>query len=199
MSTKSNHSGSFYGGGEDLGDLDISEVHLERQNSLDGQGHAMIGCHRGQFEILNVRNPQPGEHYVWIHDNQKGRTQAMTRGGRIVQTGDPEYQAYSELHGETHGGDVDGIVRANELMLVAIPEHRIRAEREAEQAQREAKLSGGVTEAAYMSASPDQRAIEAQYNTSNLKIMHPKHRTRNTAGPNESDAELSSWDGTGQR
>jgi hypothetical protein len=56
---------------------------------LDQSGQT-IGSHRGVYEALNIRNPQPGFRYLWASRKQGSLYKKLNQGCRFVKQGDPE-------------------------------------------------------------------------------------------------------------
>jgi hypothetical protein len=56
---------------------------------LDQSGQ-VIGSHRGVYEALNVRNPQPGYRYLWANRKEGFIYKKLAQGCKFVRSGDPE-------------------------------------------------------------------------------------------------------------
>jgi hypothetical protein len=100
----------------------------------------MVGCHTGEFAVLNLGNPQPGFEYVWESSNPRARVGISIRGGEVVTSDDPEYAALRKLSGASQG--LDTATMFGDVVLVRYPVERVRQRREAEQSQALKQLRG---------------------------------------------------------
>ena len=61
---------------------------------LDQSGQT-LGTHRGNYEALNVRNPQPGYRYCWARSKQGSLYKKLNQGWEFVRAQDPEHLGIS--------------------------------------------------------------------------------------------------------
>lgn len=81
-----------------------------------------IGDHRGQFEALNVRNPQPGFRYMYENIKSGGGSRVLSRmnqGYQLVREGDPEQ--WGGVLPVNAGGTPDKLHAFGDVALMRIP------------------------------------------------------------------------------
>ena len=61
---------------------------------LDQSGQT-LGTHRGNYEALNVRDPQPGYRYCWARSKQGSLYKKLNQGWEFVRAQDPEHLGIS--------------------------------------------------------------------------------------------------------
>jgi len=99
------------------GGVDRDHVRPSNANKPD-----IIGDHRGQFEGLNVRNPQTGVRYMYENIKSGGGSRVLSRlnqGYTLVRAGDPE--AWGGTLPINHGGTPDGLHVFGDVALMRIP------------------------------------------------------------------------------
>ena len=133
------------GGGSDLQWLAPLDEDGNRNLDLDDLAQETVGCHVGPYAGLNVVNPQPEFEYSWANNRPDDLLIARHHGGQVVQSGDPEMAAYSQLvyDGET---PVDSAELFPGVVMIRTPTSRVRERREREQAKADAMLTGGQSE-----------------------------------------------------
>lgn len=120
------------GGGYDSAWLaPLDERGQRPADSLD----EVVGQHVGLYAGLNVINPQPDVEYSWARNTDNDRLLTKLRGGRVVQSGDPEMAYYNSNVDGTNATPVDSAQIFGDVILIATPIEKVRQERE-EQARR---------------------------------------------------------------
>tara|TARA_Y100000310_G_scaffold344025_1_gene454598 strand:- start:2889 stop:3386 length:498 start_codon:yes stop_codon:yes gene_type:complete len=83
-----------------------------------------LGDHKGNFEALNVRNPQRGYHYYYIRAEASSVLRFMNQGWQIVQADDPE-QFGADLP-DNIGLPLDGVRAYHDVLLARLPLEKYR-------------------------------------------------------------------------
>lgn len=134
--------GIVLGGGKDRAWLEPLD---DRGNvrSDDPDLDDITGCHQGNFFGLNVVHPQQGFHYVWERNTQQDRLRVRTRGGEVVQAGDPELAAF-ETAATDRDTQMDSTNVFGDVVLVRYTEDAIRRVREGEQEKARNMMRSGA-------------------------------------------------------
>jgi len=181
------------GGGADR--LDLEPLDFEGNRDMDNL-EASLGCHVGDSAGLNLFGAQEGFVYSWANDNDRDRLLVRSRGGQIVQAGDPEMAAYQAMVGHTQT-DLDSAHTGYPgVILVRTPIEIERRRREEEDQRRRALLRGGGVESTYIQRglrNPEEAAAGAAAGRSSLRFARKDHVTRVTAGPSEEAQVLDGW------
>lgn len=98
-----------------------------------------VGCHRGAYEALNVRNAQPGMIYYYAA-RRRGVLRFLNRGWEVVLDSDPERWG-AELPDKVQA-QLGGEKAFQDVVLVRAPEDLVRAENDEKAAQARAALNG---------------------------------------------------------
>lgn len=112
-------------------------------NEEDPDMGAVLGCHRGAHEWLNIYGAQRGYTYVWERKKPNDLRKALMRGGELVKDDDPEMIAGRKASGDLVTS-VDSMAEYNELQLVRYSERATRKIREGEEQRRERMLKGSA-------------------------------------------------------
>lgn len=131
-----------------------------------------LGCHRGDFEIMNVRNAQPGFTYGYARAT-RGRVRHFQRKCyKVVSHEDPERMGDAEDPNYAAAG-LDSTQDFDDVVLMKCPTERVR-ERQRERIQRtEASLKGVTAE--YLDGAGE---VGGNYHSSQRPIRYkaPHHR-----------------------
>jgi hypothetical protein len=84
----------------------------------------VAGDHRGRFEGLNVRSPQPGWHYYWERRQASDILRRTMDGFVVVQGDDPE--KFGAKLPEGIGLPQDGVRAYGDVVLMKCPEDQYR-------------------------------------------------------------------------
>ena len=103
-----------------------------------------LGCHRGDFEHMNVVNAQPGFSYYYAKNSPGAITSLMRRGYELVTSDHPE--RLGDVYNPNHGSNPTGLQAFGELVLMRIPTERAARERQKEAEQIKSQLSGATKE-----------------------------------------------------
>lgn len=127
----------------------------------DGIFENTVGCHTGLFAGLNIINPQPGYEYQWmLNPSRMGADVSDSLaihelGGIVVVADDPEFAAYQKMQG-MDASPLDTSTVFKELVLVRVPEARMRQRREAQVEANLRQLRGGPEESFVSKASAEE-------------------------------------------
>lgn len=78
-----------------------------------------LGCHRGSFEALNVRNPQRGVRYFYQRKDPSCILRSLNKGAKVVTSDDPE--GWGADLPESVGLQLDGVHAFHDVVLMKIP------------------------------------------------------------------------------
>lgn len=106
-----------------------------------------LGCHRGDYESLNVPNPQRGRHYYGFENTPRGRLMAQQRGYTLIRAGDPEYPGEFDAEGNLRlgGAGAETLFTFGSLVMGWCPEEKW-AERRRATAERARAMQRGATQ-----------------------------------------------------
>lgn len=91
----------------------------------DGEGDPVIGCHVGNTEALNVRNPQPGFRYYHGPAQRRGVLRSLiNRGWEVVPPDAPE--RIGDAKDPRFGSAVDSSQAFGDTVLMRAPDHLYR-------------------------------------------------------------------------
>jgi hypothetical protein len=91
----------------------------------DGYGERTLGCHVGNTEALNVRNPQPGMHYYHAPAAKRGTLRGLiNKGYEVVPPESPEL--VGESRDPRFGGALDSSQAFGDVILTRIPIEKYR-------------------------------------------------------------------------
>lgn len=152
--------------------------YLRPTNVGPTDGTHTVGCYRGAFAALNVRNPQPGVRYAY---------ESLSRGGaKILSRLNRGYELVRDTDPEQWGGTLpitaqgqNGTIRAfGDVALVRIRLERYAAE-QADKALR-AKVALQATEADYRERGQNlaNRLGALAPSDNDLYFARPGHMTR---------------------
>jgi len=173
------------GGGRDREELNNFNPDAYHQSDDPDK---MMGCHKGDFAMLNIRNAQPGDTYSWANDTPTDVMKARMTGKRVVHADDPERAGFADMLGYDEGSlDSTGAGPPGVVLMKrsAKDERRVREE---QQSQREKLLRSGDAEQNYINRAS---ADEAQFG--GKRFMRDDHRTYVTDGPKETGRQVDAW------
>lgn len=111
-----------------------------------------LGNHKGDFEALNIKNPQPGMHYFWAKKTASSVRRFMRYGFEVVQAEDPE--EFGARLPEKVGALLDGATAYSDVVLMRIPLERYRQFRNQRKQLVEAKREASTQ--AYLAAGKER-------------------------------------------
>lgn len=134
-----------------------------------------IGCHRGDYRVLNVQNPQAGFEYNWERNRPETIMRAKMRGGQMVRDGDPEYTSLRELAEIDASTPLDTRTVFGDVVLFRTPMDRVRERHEENARKSRQSLLGGVDR--YVNqAQHDEREQAGQRGMSSLRFARSNHQ-----------------------
>jgi S1-C subfamily serine protease len=127
----------------------------------DSRGARVVGNHRGFYEGLNIRNPQPGYRYQWASIDPRDQYSSKLKGWEIVSDGDPDSPAYKAgLDGgdyQVATGSTDTANVFKDVVLVRTSEENYRRLQAQVQARSLAAMEDN-SDAFLQGASPEELA-----------------------------------------
>lgn len=155
-----------------------------------GADFVTLGCHKGDFRGLNVRNPDPNFVYQWINDRPSEIQAARMKGRILVGPEDQEASAVMDLLG-FESTPLDGAAMFHGMRLCKTP---IEIERR-HQAQRDrlhrATFHDGPAERKYLNGMTDEE--HRLGGERGLRLMRADHGSRMTEGPDPEGRSLATW------
>lgn len=172
---------------EDLLPLVGGNTDMTDQGSVD---FVTLGCHKGNFRGLNVRNPDPNMDYKWANDRPQELMAAVQQGSILVGPEDQEMSAVHDLLG-LESTPLDGSCMYAGMRLIKTPIERVRQREEQRLRQYNAAFKEGAVEREYFDGATEQ---EARFGgDQGLRLMRSDHQTDVTEGANPSGKRLDSW------
>ena len=102
------------------------------------------GSHRGPFEALNVRNPQPDYHYYYERRKPGNVLKRLNEGWEVVQDSDPE-QWGADMPPEV-GKMLDGVKAFGDVILMRMRGDKFREFRAQREALAKAARDGSTSD-----------------------------------------------------
>jgi hypothetical protein len=116
---------------------------LRRDGHLNDPNDA-LGCHRGDFEHLNVVNAQPGFRYYYARNKSGSIARFLRQGWELVTSDHPEKMGH--IHNPHYSDNPSGLQQYEELVLMRIPTEVAAQRRQERAAQVKAQLTGATKE-----------------------------------------------------
>jgi len=174
------------GGGKDRADYDNYSPDRYLQ---DDDPDKVMGCHKGPFAILNVKNPVPGWTYAHASSDPRKLHEARINRWQVIQADDPERLAAEEVLGYDNNNDMDS-TRTGMPGVVFVkrsPEDERRV-REEEAKRHSQLLRDGDAETNYTS-----RATAQEQQQGGKRLIRDDHRTYATNGQDAEGPQTDSW------
>ena len=175
----------MFGGGRDREEL---EAYNPEEYLASDDPHRRMGCHKGMYSGLNIKNAQTGMFYAWADTDPRALLMARMNGYEVVTSDMPERAAYSSDPSHDHQ-DTDststGFPGVILMRRTAENERRVRAE---EQAQADLLMRGGD---GYLNGGSQLERNAGGTRFSGAPGM--THRTHATEGPNPDGRTLDAW------
>jgi hypothetical protein len=154
------------------------------------QEYVTLGCHKGNFRGLNVRNPDPNFVYKWANNRPQELMAAVQQGRILVGADDQEMSAVQDLLG-LEATPLDGSCMFQGMRLVKTPIERERQLQEQRQELHDARFKQGTAEKDYFDGATEEEVRLGR--GKGLRMMRDDHHTTATDGPNPGNTQLDSW------
>lgn len=165
-------------------------------NTPSESGYRSVGPHKGLHEALNITNPKPGYHYMWVAKSRESLQRARNHGAVALKEGDEEVLAARErldLEGVEQHTELDSVYSPfSDLIPMRMPLRNLRRMREEQDKVRQARFRGCGVEDEFVNRARRNPGEDVMQETSGrpTRFALTSHRSYVTAGPSPRDAEV---------